>query len=247
MRIRPLATTTAAVALALTSLATPAHAAGTITISADPTTLHPGDQTTVSGETADPPCATDGVTVTLSYTKPNGNLGTVSTSAITEADGSFEATVTVPDTAVAGEAAGVQATIADCTDDGGATRASETEKLTIEAYEGSFDTNKETGKPGTKVHFTGDNCWGGQVQVVFTDGEDADEADAVLKADKTFSGDYVIPDAPSGEYAFVASCPGTDYEVMPFVLVNPQASPTASPTTPPGPPRPVPGPVRFTG
>lgn len=242
MRIRRLVTTTAAAALVLGIAAPPATAAPTFTISASPTSLHPGEKTTVSGSTSDPACAEDGVAVRLSFTRPNGSTGSVTVNTTTDTNGAFTADVTVPDNATADEPASVQAVIADCT--GGQTtetRSSNVVKLTIEAYDGTFTTNKTQGRPGTHVHVSGTNCWGGDVSVVFTDGEQAEEVDVTLEADKTFSGDYVIPDAPGGDYAFFAQCPGTDYAPRAFLLVNPTPSPT------PLPPRPVPGPAHFTG
>ena len=60
-----------------------------------------------------------------------------------------------------------------------------------------------------------------------------------LKAVKTFAGSYTLPDAPDGVYEVVAECPGTDYDVLAFRLVNPDEP--ARPATP------VPGRARFTG
>jgi hypothetical protein len=242
VRIRPFAVTAVAAALAVTT-GGPSYAGTTasFTITVSPTSLHPGESTNVSGDTAGPACANDGVAVTLTFTKPDGSTGTATVNTTTNASGHFDAVaVTVPDTAVAGEPASVQAVIADCSADSGNTRASDPTKLTILAYEGSFTTNKGSGKPGTTVHVAGTNCWGGDVVVVFTDGANEDEVAVTLKSDKTFSGDYVVPDAPGGNYAFQAQCPGTDYAPRAFLLVNPAKPPAPAP-------KPIVRPVHFTG
>jgi hypothetical protein len=242
VRIRRIATTAAATALALTTGLLPAYAggSGTFVISADPTSLHPGETTAVTGDATGPACADDGVEVTLTYTRPNGATGTISVNATTDANGHFTANVTVPDTASAGEPAGVAASIADCTPPQGPdeTRQSNSVALTIEPYTGSFTADKKTGKPGDKVHLSGTNCHGGSVDVVFAKGDTEAKVTVTLKADKTFSGTYTLPNTAGGSYTLEAHCPGTDYDVLPFVLVN--VAPAPAPT-------PIPGGVTVTG
>jgi hypothetical protein len=242
MRIRPLVTAAATVAMAMSGVL-PAEAgqqAATFTISVEPDAVHPAESTTVSGETSGPACAEDGVDVTLTYTKPNGGNGTVTVQTTTTAEGTFSVPVTVPDDAVAGDPASVTAVIADCTASEGATRTAKAVPLEIEAYEGTLTAQPATGRPGTKVRVNGTNCWGGEVAVVFTDGETGEDVKVTLSGNKNFTGVYTIPDAPSGDYAFVAECPGTDYNIAPFRLVNPEPAK-------PLPPRPITGPVRYTG
>lgn len=226
-------------ALAASLVHVPAWAAGEFPITVTPTEAHPSESLTVTGDATDPVCANDGVAVNFFYTKPDGTDGSTSVNTVADAAGHFEATLTVPDDAVAAAPASVNAVIADCTPPDGPTtsRASDSVAFEVLAYEGTFTVSKTTGKPGETVTFSGTNCWGGDVIVLFSD----DEATSVtLKPDKTFSGSYVLPDAPGGVYEFGAECPGTDYEVLGFTLVNPVA--------PPAPPAaPVPGRPRFTG
>jgi hypothetical protein len=139
MRLRLVAVPVIATAIALTG-ALPAWAAFTFTVQASVTSLHPGETTVVSGDTAGPACTNDGVAVTLRYTKPDGTNGFVTQNVLTDGAGHFTTTaMTLPDTAVAGEAAQVQAVIADCTADPSApTKASDPVALDVLAYEGNF-------------------------------------------------------------------------------------------------------------
>ncbi|HEV2888900.1 MAG TPA: hypothetical protein VGX28_00840 [Frankiaceae bacterium] len=216
----------------------PAWAANEFPITVTPDEAHPSESFTVTGDATDPTCADDGVVVRLFYTKPDGTDGVTNVNTIADAEGHFTANVTVPDTAVAGADASVSAMIADCTPPGGETssRVSEAVPFDVLAYEGDFHLSKTTGKPGEKVTFTGTNCWGGDVVVYFGD----IEVTGVTLNGKSFSGSFTLPDIKGGTYEFGAECPGTDYEVLAFTLVNPEA--------PPAPPaRPVPGRPRFTG
>jgi plastocyanin len=234
--------TGAAVALAMAaSLAhAPAWGATDFDITVTPDEGKPATTFTVSGDATDPTCADDGVQVRLFYTKPDGSTATVSANTVADASGHFSAQLTVPDNAVAGAPAHVNALVADCTPPEEPTvgaRSSESVPFDVLAYEGTFTLSKTTGKPGDKITFTGTNCWGGDVAVFFSDLE---VEDVTLKGDKTFSGSFVVPDAPGGTYEVAAECPGTDYESRAFVLVNPDA--------PPAPPaRPVPRRPRYTG
>jgi hypothetical protein len=234
--------TGAAVALAMAaSLATaPAFAAPDFDITVTPAEGTPADTFTVTGDATDPTCADDGVAVRLFYTKPDGSTGVTSVNTVADTAGHFSAQVTVPDTAVAGAAANVSALFADCTPVGEpsvGSRASESVPFEVLAYEGTLKLSKTSGKPGQKVSFTGTNCWGGDV-VVFLDENEI--SGVVLKGDKTFSGSFTVPNLPGGTYEFGAECPGTDFDVLAFTIVNPAA--------PPAPPaRPVPRRPRFTG
>ncbi|HEX8001505.1 MAG TPA: hypothetical protein VF519_02290 [Mycobacteriales bacterium] len=229
-------------ALAASMLQAPAWAAGEFAITVTPDEAKPAESFTVTGDATDPVCADDGVRVNLFYTKPDGSGGSTSIDTVTDSAGHFTATLTVPSNAVAGADASVSAVIADCTPPDASPTTSRTSvavPFDVLAYEGTFTISKTTGKPGETVTFSGTNCWGGDVVVAFG----PDEATNVtLNGDKTFSGSYVLPDAPSGVYEFAAECPGTDYEVLAFTLVNPK------PVAPPAPPaRPVTGRPRFTG
>jgi azurin len=233
----------AALGLAATLVPVPAHAATEFQITVDPDAQQPAKTFDVTGDAVDPICAEDGVAVSLTYTKPNGSNGHTTVNTTTDTAGHFAATLTVPDDAVAGEAAQVRALIADCTPESGPSegaRSSEAVAFDVLAYEGTFKVNDADmrGKPGETITFSGTNCWGGDVVVVFGD----DEMTAVLKPDKTFSGSYVLPDAPDGTYEIAAQCPGTDFEVLSFRLDNPAAPPPVAP-----PATPVPGRPRFTG
>jgi hypothetical protein len=243
VRIRSLATTAAAAALALTTGLLPAYAGtttGTFTISAAPTSLHPGETTAVTGDATGPACADDGVVVTLSYTRPNGATGTISVNATTDSAGHFTANITVPDNAVADEPASVVAVIADCTPPSGPTetRQSNSAALTIRAYDGTFTTDKNTGHPGDTVHVAGTTCYGGSVEVTFGRGGTEQAVTVTLKPDRTFAGTFVLPNAPSGTYVFNAHCPGTNFPARPLALVN---------VAPAQPPTPIPGGVTVTG
>jgi hypothetical protein len=111
--------------------------------------------------------------------------------------------------------------------------------FTVDAWQGALSTDKAAGVPGDTVHVSGTLCYGGDVVVTFTDGEDEEEVDVALDSDRTFAGDYRLPDAPAGPYAFTAACPGTDYDDRAFVLGE------SVTTAPPAAPRP--GVVTTTG
>ncbi|MDQ1711674.1 MAG: hypothetical protein QOE45_1124 [Frankiaceae bacterium] len=237
MRLRHLALVSGPLAIVLgtASVPVPAYAAGEFPITVNPDAAHPHDTTTVTGDATGPTCANDGIAVTLHYTAPSGTLNNVTVNTTTDANGHFSAVLTVPDNAVAGEEASVTALIADCTPPSAPTisRSSESVPFDVLAYSGAFTANKSVGRPGDKVHFSGTNCWGGTVDVSFGPIHDIK---ATLLPDKTFSGDYTLPDISGGTYDFGASCPGTDYAARRFVLINP-----AAPATP------VPGQPSFTG
>lgn len=234
--------TGAAVALALTaSLAhAPAWGATEFDITVTPDEAAPAESFTVTGDATDPTCADDGVRVRLFYTKPDGSTGSAFVNTVADAAGHFSAQLTVPSDAVAGATANVSAFIADCTPPGESTvgaRSSETVPFEVLAYEGTFTLSKTRGEPGETVTFSGTNCWGGDVAVYFADLE---IENVTLKGDKTFSGSFVVPDAPGGTYEVAAECPGTDYAVRSFVVVN-----DAPPVAPPA--KPVPRRPRYTG
>jgi hypothetical protein len=155
----------------------------------------------------------------------------------TDSAGHFTAVLTVPANAVAGEAAEVVAFIADCTPPSqpSASRSSLAVAFEVLPFSGTFSASRSTGRPGEKVHFTGTNCWGGAVDVFFGR---IGGIPAKLLADKTFSGDYTLPNVPGGTYQLGASCPGTAYAPRAFRLVNPRVVPPAVP---------VPGTPTFAG
>lgn len=229
-----------ALALAASMLQAPAWAAGEFPITVTPTEGLPTASLSVTGDATDPVCADDGVAVNLFYTKPDGSTGVTTVDTTTDSAGHFTANLTVPANAVAGEDAHVAAVIADCTPPDASptiSRSSVSVPFEVLAYEGTFTISKTSGKPGQTVTFSGTNCWGGDVVVFFGANE---VPNVTLNPDKTFTGSYVLPDAPGGVYEFGAECPGTDFEAKAFTLVNPAA--------PPAPPaRPVTGRPRFTG
>lgn len=237
----------AALILAVSTAATPAVAAPAFAITVTPDEGRPGDTFDVTGDATEPTCAENGVAVTLYYTRPNGTLGTTTVNTTTDAAGHFTAQLAVPETAVAGEEAFVRALIADCNPPDGpseGTRASEQVDFDVLAYEGSFTISRQSGRPGQTVSFAGTNCYGGEVVVFF--GDDAMEGEP--EPDRSFAGEYVLPDLPDGVYEFGAECPGTDYRVYSFRLINPEESsgpPSAPPAAPPA--RPVVGTPTFTG
>lgn len=221
----------AALALATSLAGTPAWAEGEFTITVTPAEGLPAATFTVTGDATDPVCADDGVTVTLHYTKPNGATGATTVSTTTDAAGHFSAQLTVPDNAYAGEEAFVSAVIADCTPPDAtptSTRSSISVDFEVLAYEGDFDISDTSGKPGDTFEFVGTNCWGGTVAVFFGDELFTGEPEA----DKTFGGEIEVPDLPSGTYEVGAECPGTDYRVFSYRLVNPVVAPPAPPARP---------------
>ncbi|HVF04422.1 MAG TPA: hypothetical protein VNA20_06255 [Frankiaceae bacterium] len=238
--------------LAASAVATPAVAAPAFAITVTPDEARPGETFDVTGDAVDPVCAEDGVAVTLYFTRPNGTSGTTTVNTTTDAAGHFTAQLTVPENAVAGDDAFVRALIADCNPPSGpseGTRASEQVDVDVLPYSGSFTISRQSGRPGDTVAFAGTNCYGGEVVVFFGD----QELEGVPEADRTFAGELVLPDLPEGIYEFGAQCPGTDYQVFSFRLINPQAPPPGPPAGPPAAPpaappaRPVVGTPNFTG
>lgn len=231
----------AAVALAGSLVATPSYAAAPFSITVSPDAARPGETATVTGDATDPVCAENGVAVRFHYTKPDGSLGTKVFNTTTDAAGHFSAQITVADDAVAGEKASVTAFIADCTPPGEPSqgpRQSDSVAFDVLAYTGKFSISRTSGRPGDVVSFSGTNCWGGEVIVYFG----GDVIEGVPEADKTFAGVYELPDVPDGRYEFGAECPGTDYNVFSFRLINPKSNPPAAP-----PARPVVRRPTFTG
>jgi hypothetical protein len=227
----------------------PTSAGFTASISAAPTTLKPGEQTTVTGTTD---CNSVAYTITLTYTKPDDTSGTATVGGTTDASGEFSQAITLPENATAEEPASVSASVA-C---GGGSQSTNTVNLTVEAHEGTLTVDPTSGEKGTTVTISGTNCYGGDVYVAFGDGEEFPyEAENVtVHEDKTFSGTFVIPnDAGPGQYAFAAACPGTDYNLAPFTVVAGTSTGNPPPSNPPaGPPQappaaPVVDTPRFTG
>lgn len=240
MRLVALLTTTVLSLAVAAVTTTPAHAASTMTIRVSPTSLKPGETATVTGETSGPACASDGVTVTLSYSAPDGTNGVASQSATTDAGGEFTVSLAVPDDAVAGEPASVSALIPSCAADDDSAVTSNVVTITVTAHDGTLEitdgsgASASSGESGELVRIAGANCYGDDVVVLFTNGDDSEEVTVFLEPDRTFSGEYVLPDAPGGSYEFVAQCPGTDFPVRAFQLRNEEPAQ-------PLPPRPVAG------
>jgi hypothetical protein len=227
-------------ALASSLLAAPAYAADEFPITVTPTSGKTGASLHVEGDATDPTCADDGVAVSLHYTKPDGTMAATTVNTTADAAGHFEADLTVPDIAYAGEKAFVSAVIADCTPPDGPTsnRSSVSVDFDVLARTGNFAISAVKGEPGDVVGFAGTNCWGGVTTVFFGDVAVSGEPDA----DKTFEGSITLPDLPGGTYEVTAECPGTDYRVYSFTLVNAAAVPPVAP-----PAAPVPGAPTFTG
>lgn len=250
MRLSRLSLVAAATAALTAFPAVPVTAGTNHSITAAPTTLKPGEQTTVTG-TSD--CNESPYTVTLSYTKPDETTGTVTASGTTDASGEYTQAVALPEDATAGEAASVASSITSC--NGGGAAPSNTVNLEVEAHEGTLSVNPTSGETGTTVTINGTNCYGGDVIVAFGDGEEFpyEVEGVVLAPDKTFTGTFTIPDdAGPGTYAFAAACPGTDFNLAPFTVVagagtsNPP--PPSNPNPPVAPPAtPVGGTPTFTG
>lgn len=236
MRPSRLLVAVAATAAMVTFPVAPSGAGTNHAITVDPTTVKPGDETTVTGTSG---CPSVGYTVTLSYTNPEDAVSTATFTGTTNAEGGYTQAVTIPETAVADEPASITSS-AECS--GGAV-ASNTVNLTIEAHEGTLTVSPTSGETGTTVTINGTNCWGDDVAVGFGDGEEFpyEVEDVTLNEDRTFTGTFVIPDdAGPGEYAFAAICPGTDFPLAPFTVVAgedetappPSAPPAAPPATP---------------
>lgn len=218
--MRTITLAAAAVAAATLALlpAGPAGAGFNHSITAEPTTLRPNESTTVTGTTD---CNSSPYVVTISYTNPEGDPATATASGTTDASGEYTQAITLPETAVAGEAASVSSNITSC--NGGGAAASNTVNLTVTAYEGTLAVDPDEGEAGTEVTITGANCYGDDIVIAFGDGEEFpyEVEDVTLNEDRTFTATFTIPDeAGPGEYAFAAECPGTDFEFAPFTVVG---------------------------
>lgn len=225
---------------------TPAGAGNAHSITASPTTVKPGETVTVTG-TSD--CNSSPFTVTLTYTNPEGDNATATASGTTDASGEYSQPIVVPDAAVAGEPATVTSNITSC-NGGGAVASQNTVALTIDAHEGVLSVSPTSGPSGTQVTINGTNCYGGDVFVGFTDGDEVEiEVQNVTLDEETraFTATFTIPgNVDPGQYAFVAECPGTDFNAAPFTVTGEDDDET--PVTPEAPPAtPVGGTVTFTG
>ena len=237
---------TAAGSLALATLPAGLAGAGTAahSITADPTTLRPGETTTVTG-TSD--CNSSAYVVTISYTNPDGDPATATANGTADASGEYTQASVLPENAVAGEPATVTSNFASC--NGGGVAPSNTVNLTVNAYAGTLAVDPDEGETGTEVTITGTNCWGDDIVIAFGDGEEFpyEVEDVTLNEDRTFSATFVIPDeAGPGDYFFAAECPGTDFPNAPFTVVAAEAAeeeeePAAPVATPVG------GTPTFTG
>jgi hypothetical protein len=228
------------------ALVTPlaAHAGFTVTLNVDDTSVNLEQTFTASGTASG--CNNVGFTVTFTYQDQDGNPKTATGTGTTDASGAFSVQIKVPNDADADHTnASAQASV-NCS---GGTATSNNVAMTVEIAQGTLTIDPTHGKAGTSVHVSGTNCLGDDVIVGFTNGSDqGDEVDVVLHDDNTFDGDYTIPDVdPSDSWAFVAECPGTDYEAAEFDV---EATPGTSPTPLPSPsniPTAVAGKVNFTG
>jgi hypothetical protein len=238
MTRRIVLTGTATAALAASLLSAPAYAEGEFAITVTPASGTPTTQIMVTGDAVDPLCPDDGVAVSLNYTNPNGTLTATTVNTVTDAAGHFSAQLTVPETAYAGEQAYVVAVIADCNppNEASVARSSESVDFDVLANAGDFEISATSGEPGDTLDFAGTNCWGGVVYLFFGD----EVLEGEPEPDRTFEGSVEVPDLPDGTYQIAAECPGTDYPVRSFRLINPEA-PAAPPASP------VVRPPTFTG
>lgn len=232
-------------ALALLLSPVTAHAGFTVTLNVDDTSVNLEQVFTASG-TANG-CNNVAFTVTFTYQDQDGNPKTATGTGTTDGSGNFSTQITVPNDADADHTnASAQASV-QCS---GGAQTSNTVAMTVELAQGTLTVSPTHGKAGTTVHVTGTNCLGDDVLVGFTNGSQGDEVTVELAPDNTFEGDYTIPNVdPDSSWAFVAACPGTDYEPAAFdVEETPGASPTPLPTTSSSPPpTAVSGNVNFTG
>lgn len=236
-------------ALALFLSPVAAHAGFTVTLTVNPTTVNLEQQFTASGQASG--CASVAFTVTFTYQDQDGNPKTATGTGTTDASGNYTTNITVPTDADADHTnASAQASV-QCS---GGAQTSNTVAMTIEMATGTLTVSPTHGKAGTVVHVSGTNCLGDDVLVGFTNGSQGDQVTVVLSPDNTFAGDYTIPDVdPTDDWAFVAACPGTNYEPAAFdVEATPGASPTSLPSlsptpSPSGVPTAVAGKVNFTG
>ena len=199
-------------------IAAPASAATDFSIAVTPAAGgHATETLSVTGDATEPVCAEDGVAVTLRYELPSGSTDTVTVNTTTDAAGHFSAELVIPENAVAGAGAFVQAVVADC--DSYGARVSVSVPIDVQAYTGQFVLDRATGEPGQVVHVAGTNCWGNEVVVIFGNLE---ELVIRLDADRTFSGSYVLPHVKAGTYTFAASCPGSDFAPRSLRLLRPR-------------------------
>lgn len=258
MRVRSLLVTSLAAAALVVAPVAPVAAQAGATITASPTDPKPGDGITVAGTTD---CASVAYTVTLTYTNPAGDDATATATGTTDASGEFTQAITVPETTVAGEPANVTASV-ECS---GGAQTTEPTALDVQAHEGTWTVDPNIGPAGTEVSFTGANCWGDDIVIGFGDGDEFpfEVTDVTLNDDRTFTATFTIPDeAGPGEYAFFASCPGTDYPLAPFTVtgegtdgegegegggVGTGGTGAEENAPPAGPPMPVAGNPTFTG
>lgn len=251
MRLRSIVLATATIAALAAAPGLPGHAQAGASISVSPTTAHPEETVTVSG-TSD--CPSVAYTVTLSYVNADREADTATATGTTDAAGEFTQALTFPADSYAGEPATVVASV-DCS---GGTQQSNVVDVLIDPYLGTFAIDPLQGDPGTEVAISGANCWGGRVMVGFGDGDGfeylVDVEGVVLLPDRTFSGTFTIPNRPAGPHAFVAECPGSDFELAPFRVLGGEVDDDeddddgGDPGVPAAPPAgPVPGTPTFTG
>lgn len=203
-------------------IADPASAADEFLISVTPAAgAHVTETLSVTGDAtggaAEPACVNDGVAVTLAYELPGGFIDTRTVNTSTDAAGHFTADLVIPDDAVAGGNASVQAVVADCDPSG--RRVSVPVPIDVQAFAGQFTLDRTTAEPGQVVHVAGTECWGNEVTVTF--GTLAEVA-ITLNADRTFSGSYLLPHVKAGTYTFAASCPGSSFVPRSVRLVRPR-------------------------
>jgi hypothetical protein len=219
-----------------------AHAGFNVTLNVSDTSVNLEQVFTASGTAGG--CANVAFTVTFTYTDVNGDPATATGTGTTDGSGNYSTQITVPNDADAdGTNASAQASVA-CP---GGAQTSNTVPMTVEMATGTLTVDPTHGRAGTTVHVSGTNCLGDDILVGFTNGSQGDEVTVTLNADNTFAGDYEIPNVGPGDWAFVAACPGTDFEPADFTV---DATPGASPTPLPSAsslPDAVAGEVNFTG
>jgi fermentation-respiration switch protein FrsA (DUF1100 family) len=228
-------------ALALLSPLT-AHAGFNVTLNVNDTSVNLEQVFTASGTAGG--CPNVAFTVTFTYQDIDGNAATATGTGTTDASGNYTTTIKVPNDADADHTnASAQASVA-CP---GGAQTSNTVAMTVEIVQGTLTVSPTHGKAGTSVHVSGTNCLGDDILVGFTNGAQGDEVTVTLHDDNTFDGDYTIPNVAPGNWSFVASCPGTDFDPAAFTV---DATPGASPTPLPSAsaiPDAVAGEVNFTG
>ncbi|HEV2888903.1 MAG TPA: hypothetical protein VGX28_00855 [Frankiaceae bacterium] len=212
----------------------PAH-----TITVTPGSARPGDAFAVTGSV--PGCAGAPYFVDITYAY-YGESRFAQVEGTTDAEGGYSTSVPVPEQAWAG--AGSIQGHAQCPD---GPAYSNTVAVDIVPHAGALTVTPASAPAGTRVALHGTNCWGPEIRLAFR-GQGLDQGiyEGIRRtpgpSPNEFTATYVIPAAARpGEYAFVASCPGTAYPPAELTVVGAAAPPAAPPATP------VPAEPGFTG